>query len=94
MLFQIQYFNNEKQKTQILGFGYLKKDRLDDRSMAKIPFQYLSFLDNRHLGHIDLDLKFCKVLVSLSISAVKINVPPTKLLAIMSSLETSVKIFK
>lgn len=60
--------------------------------MAKVLFQYLS--SNRHLGHIDLDLKFCKVLVSLAVSPVKIHVPPTKLLAIMSRLKTSVKIFK
>jgi len=62
--------------------------------MTKAPFQYLFSLGNRHLGHIGLDLKFRKVLVSLAIFAVKTNVPPTKLLAIMSSLKTSLKIFK
>ena len=93
MLFQIQSFNNKKQKTQNLGLGYLKKGFLDDRNMAKAPFQYLPSLGNRPFGHIDLDFKFCKVLVSLAVSPVKTNVPPTKLLAIMSSLKTSVKTF-
>lgn len=95
MLFQIEYFNNEKQKTQILGLSYLKKIFfLDDRNMAKAPFQYLSSLGNKPLSHINLHFRFCKVLVSLALSPVKTHVPPTKRLAIMSSLKTSVKIFK
>lgn len=77
-------------------FGLFKKKKnfLNDRNVAKAPFQYLSSLGNRLLHHIDLDFKFCKVLVSLPVSLVKTNVLQTKLLVIRSCLKTSGKIFK
>lgn len=58
----------------------------------QLPFSVCS-LGKRHLGHMDLDW-FCKILVSLAVPPVQINVPPTKLLAIMCSLKTSVPTFK
>lgn len=65
----------------------------DDTNAATAPFQCLFSLGKRHLGHMDLDW-FCKILVSLAVPPVQVNVPPTKLLAIMCSLKTSVPTFK